>query len=86
MRIQIPPLLGPLAFLLINGVLAYYCWVLIQRARRKLQTPDITQSERERAWFGQIIMWLPLLGFSFEFFYFLYKTLETIASMIAHKV
>ncbi len=69
-------------FVLVNGSIAYYCWTVIQRHRRRLQNPDLFQPERERSWFTVIVMWIPLLGFSFEFLYFLYKTLQTLWFLI----
>jgi len=81
-QIRLPMIVAFLAFMLIEGGLAYYCWTVIRRHRERLRDPNLFQPERERSWFTVIVMFLPLFGFSFGCLYFAYKTLETLVNMI----
>jgi hypothetical protein len=77
-HLSAPAILVFLAFALVNGSVAYYCWMVIQRARRTLRSSEQSKTAREQAMFGVIVMFLPLSGFSFGFFYFFYKTLQAL--------
>ncbi len=81
-HVRLPLIVAFVAFALINGGLAYYCWTVIRRHRSRLQDPNVLQPERARSWFTVIVMFLPLFGFSFGCLYFTYKTLETLANII----
>jgi hypothetical protein len=71
-----------LASALINGSIAYYCWVVIQRYFKGLRSSKQSKVETERSRLWAVVMFFPLLGFSFEFFYFLYKTLQMLWSLL----
>jgi hypothetical protein len=82
LHLSAPAIVVFLIFATIDGSLAYYCWFAIQEARKRLQRPVELKTEYIRLRFGTIVMVLPLLGFSFGFIYFLFKTLQALWALV----
>lgn len=57
-------------FMLFNGVVAYYLWRVFKKNLAKRKTPLSV--------FNVIIVFLPMLAFSFEFVYFLVQIIKSI--------
>ncbi len=73
---------GFLAFSVIGFAVAYHCWWIIQRHRRRLRTESLCGEERFRSRFTVIVMFVPLVAFGIESIFFAWKTLQTLALIV----
>ncbi len=76
MELHIPLVYAFIAFTLFCGLIAYFCWRVIRHHWQKILHTEQSGPEHFRSVFTVVVMWIPLLGFTFQFVYFLVKTLQ----------
>jgi len=82
-HLNVPAIFVFLIFTIVSGSIAYYCWAVIQRHYRKSLLPAKSGLDYARLRFTVIVMVIPLIGFGFEFIYFLFKTFQELWSLMA---
>lgn len=80
---NVPMIFVFLGFSVVSGLIAYYCWWVIQRSRRQMAIEGQSRWEHFRSVFTVVVMIVPLVGFAFEFLYFLSRMFLTLASIVS---
>jgi hypothetical protein len=75
-HLNIPLIIVFMLLAAVSGLIAFYCWYIIQKHWIALTKSNPSRGEDLRSRFTVIIMIVPLLGFSFEFVYFFLKSLQ----------
>jgi hypothetical protein len=82
-HLNIPLIYVFMIFTGFSGLVMFYCWTIIHKAWKRIIQPNLPQNEGLRSRLIIAIMVIPLLGFGFEFIYFLYKTLQELLMLIS---
>ena len=68
--IYFPNLIALLVFMLLNGAVAYYLWIVFKK--------NLVRKRTSLSMFNVVVVFLPMIAFSFGFLFFLVQVIKSI--------